>query len=230
MIDFSILEGRIGITFADKKLLEQAFIHRSYLNENPAHSKDHNERLEFLGDTVLQFAVTDHLYKKYPEETEGKLSSYRASLVNASILAEAAEEIGMQEFILLSKGEAKDTGKGRMSILANAFESFVGAVYLDQGYAVAEKFIAERLFHKLPAILKKGSWKDAKSLLQEKIQETTSVTPSYQILKQTGPSHDATFTVGVYFGEKLLAEGSGKSKQEAEQEAAKKALGKKGWE
>lgn len=229
MSDLSALEARTGVTFSDKRLIEQAFIHRSYLNENPAKGREHNERLEFLGDAVLELAVTDWLFREFPDKTEGDLTAYRAALVNAVTLGEAADELSMNDYLMLSKGEQKDTGRARHAILANALESFVGAVYLDQGYAAAEGFIGRTLFHKLPRILERGAWKDAKSAVQEKVQDALGVTPSYRVLKQVGPDHDRVFTVGIFFGETLVAEGSGRSKQEAEQEAAKSALAAKGW-
>ncbi|MEK7662448.1 MAG: ribonuclease III [Patescibacteria group bacterium] len=229
MIDFSKFEKKTKVSFKDKNLLKQAFVHRSYLNENPKLGIDHNERLEFLGDAVLELSVTDYLYKKYPDSTEGDLTSYRASLVNSDTISEAAAKLGMNEYLLLSKGEAKDVGKARQYILANVFESFIGAIYLDQGYDAADKFIASCLFGKIDTIIKKGLFKDAKSLIQEKAQEHAGVTPAYKIIKEFGPDHDKMFTVGVYFGDELVAEGSGKSKQEAEQKAAKAALSKKRW-
>ncbi len=204
-------------------------MHRSYINENPKTGINHNERLEFLGDAVLQLVVTDYLYKKYEDKTEGDLTSYRASLVNANTIASVSSKLGMNEYLLLSKGEAKDTGKARQYILANTYESFIGALYMDQGYDKAEKFIAKSLFGEIEKIIKEGLYKDAKSLVQEKAQEYESVTPAYKVMKETGPDHDKIFIVGVYFGAELVAEGSGKSKQEAEQKAAKSALEVKGW-
>ncbi len=204
-------------------------MHRSYINENPKVGIGHNERLEFLGDAVLQLVVTDYLYKKYTDKTEGDLTSYRASLVNANIVALAAAKLGMNEYLLLSKGETKDIGKARQYILANVFESFVGALYLDQGYAKAEKFIGNALFGEIEEIIEKGLYKDAKSLIQEKAQEHEGVTPAYKVIEETGPDHDKIFIVGVYFGDELVAEGAGKSKQEAEQKAAQGALSGKRW-
>lgn len=229
MIDFSKFEKKVGVKFKNKTLLKQAFVHRSYINENPKTGINHNERLEFLGDAVLQLVVTDYLYKKYEDKTEGDLTSYRASLVNANTIASVSSKLGMNEYLLLSKGEAKDTGKARQYILANTYESFIGALYMDQGYDKAEKFIAKSLFGEIEKIIKEGLYKDAKSLVQEKAQEYESVTPAYKVMKETGPDHDKIFIVGVYFGAELVAEGSGKSKQEAEQKAAKSALEVKGW-
>lgn len=214
MIQFSDLEKKIKVTFKDKNLLKQAFTHRSYINENGGNSTSHNERLEFLGDAVLELIVTDFLYKKYPGYTEGELTALRSALVNAIIISEIASEIGMNDYLLLSKGEAKDFGKARQYILANTYEALVGAIYLDQGYDVVEKFIAKNLLPKTEEIVNKKLWRDAKSLVQEKAQEYVSVTPAYKVLSQSGPDHDKHFTVGIYFGSELIAEGKGKSKQE----------------
>jgi ribonuclease-3 len=229
MIDFSKFEEKIGISFKDKNLLTQAFVHRSFINENPKVGINHNERLEFLGDAVLELAVTEELYKKYNTQTEGELTSYRSALVNAVIISEVAQALGMNDFLLLSKGEAKDTGRARQFILANTFESFIGSLYLDQGYEVAKKFITKNLLVRIDEIVSKKLWQDAKSYVQEKAQEHIGVTPSYRVLKETGPDHDKHFVIGIYFGEDLIAEGKGKSKQEGEQKAAQKALQVKKW-
>jgi ribonuclease-3 len=229
MIQFSDFEKKTKVIFKDKNLLKQAFIHRSYINENGASSLSHNERLEFLGDAVLELVVTDFLYKKYPNYTEGELTAVRSALVNAIIISEIANSIGMNDYLLLSKGEAKDNGKARQYILANTFEAFIGAMYLDQGYEVVDKFIAKTLLPKTEEIVKKKLWRDAKSLVQEKAQEFVSVTPLYKVLHESGPDHDKQFTVGIYFGGELITEGKGKSKQEAEQNAALAALKLKNW-
>lgn len=229
MIDFSKFEEKTNIVFKNKKLLEQAFIHRSYINENSNLSLCHNERLEFLGDAVLELVVTEYLYSKYPNEDEGNLTAYRSALVNAVIIGEAAVELGMNEYLLLSKGEAKDIGKARGYILANTYEAYVGAVYLDRGYEIAKSFIAKTLFNKIDTIVAKKLWRDSKSLVQEKAQEYLSVTPSYKVIQETGPDHDKYFTIGIFFGQDCIAEGKGKSKQEAEQNAAQKALEIKNW-
>jgi ribonuclease-3 len=229
MIDFSVFEKKLGITFADKHLLTQAFIHRSYINENPKSGFAHNERLEFLGDAVVELVVTRYLYDRYPESNEGELTAYRSALVNAVTLADVAEHLGMNDFLLLSKGETKDTGKARQYILANTFEAFVGALYIDGGYSAAENFIASVLFGKIDDIVTKKLWRDAKSLIQEKAQEHVGVTPAYNVIQESGPDHDKRFVIGIYFGPELIAEGKGKSKQEAEQEAAHKALELKDW-
>ena len=229
MIQFLDFEKKTKVIFKDKNLLKQAFIHRSYINENGASSLSHNERLEFLGDAVLELIVTDFLYKKYPNYTEGELTAVRSALVNAIIISEIAGDVGMNDYLLLSKGEAKDFGKARQYILANTFEAFIGAMYLDQGYEVVDKFIAKTLLPKTEEIVKKKLWRDAKSLVQEKAQEFVSVTPLYKVLHESGPDHDKHFTVGVYFGGELITEGKGKSKQEAEQSAALAALKLKNW-
>lgn len=229
MIKFSDFEKKIKVNFKDGQLLQQAFTHRSYINENPGLKISHNERLEFLGDAVLELIVTDFLYKKYPQYTEGELTALRSALVNAMIISEIASDIGMNDYLLLSKGEAKDYGKARVYILANTYEALVGAMYLDQGYEVTNKFIIKTLLPKTEEIVNKKLWRDAKSLVQEKAQEFVSVTPAYKVLAQSGPDHDKHFTVGIYFGPDLIAEGRGKSKQEAEQKAALSALKIKNW-
>jgi len=228
-IDFSKFEEKTKIIFKDKKLLEQAFIHRSYINENVGSKLKHNERLEFLGDAVLELVTTDYLYNKYTEKDEGELTAYRSSLVNANIIGEIANDLGMNDYLLLSRGESRDNGKARGYILANTFEDYVGAVYLDLGYEVARDFIAKNLFDKIDEIVAKKLWRDSKSLVQEKAQEYVSFTPSYKVLNETGPDHDKHFTIGIFFGEELIAEGKGKSKQEAEQDAAHRALEIKKW-
>jgi ribonuclease-3 len=227
--DFSILEKKLDIHFKDKNLLMQAFIHRSYLNENGNIKVGHNERLEFLGDAVLELIVTDHLYTAFPQAPEGELTAYRSSLVNTQLIGGAASDIGMNEYLLLSKGESKDIGKARMHILANTFESFIGALFLDQGYDACQKFVARVLFPKLDEIVHKKLWRDSKSLVQEKAQEIYHVTPSYKVLHESGPDHDKKFTIGIYFGNDMIAQGKGKSKQEAEQSAARAAIEEKKW-
>ncbi len=229
MIQFSDFEKTTKITFKDKILLKQAFVHRSYINENPGSNLLHNERLEFLGDAVLELIVTDFLYKKYKGYTEGELTAIRSALVNAITISEVALKIGMNDYLLLSKGEAKDTGKARQYILANTYEAYLGAVYLDQGYDVANKFVTNTLLPYTDEIVKKKLWRDSKSLIQEKAQEHIGVTPAYKILSESGPDHDKHFTVGVFFSSELVAEGKGKSKQEAEQKAAESALRIKNW-
>ena len=227
--NFAEFEKTIGITFKNGELLRRAFTHRSYLNENRGSESSHNERLEFLGDAVLELIVTEYLFEKYPDNNEGDLTAFRASLVNAIILSEVAQTINVNDFLLLSKGETKDTGKARQYILANTMEAIIGAIYLDQGYEMAKYFISNNLFHLIDKIVAEKSWIDAKSKFQEKAQEEENLTPLYKSLREEGPDHDKIFTVGVFLDKKMIAEGGGKSKQEAEQEAAKKALELKKW-
>ena len=229
MINFSDFEKKTGVVFKEKELLKQAFIHRSFINENPHSNLCHNERLEFLGDAVLELVVTDYLYRKYPHYTEGELTAVRSALVNTLIISDMASNLGMNDFLLLSKGETKDNGKARQYILANTFEAYIGAVYLDQGYKKAEKFISDFLLPNTDEIVSKKLWRDPKSQVQEKSQEKIGVTPSYRVLSESGPDHDKHFTVGIFFLNDLIAEGKGKSKQEAEQKAAESALKIKNW-
>jgi ribonuclease III len=228
-IDLDQLQKILAVDFTDKKILLSAVTHRSYLNEHREATWEHNERLEFLGDAVLELVVTDFLFGKYPEKPEGELTAVRAALVNTVSLSSASERLGINAFLLMSKGEAKDVGRARQYILANAFEACIGAMYLDQGYETARNFIANRLFPKTEEIVHKRLWQDAKSRFQELAQEYASVTPTYETISQEGPDHDRVFTVGVYLRGQLIAEGSGRSKQEAEQQAAEKAVEAKGW-
>ena len=220
---------KIGIKFNDIKFLQEALTHRSYLNENRGYKLNHNERLEFLGDAVLELAVTDYLYKNYPNP-EGDLTSWRAALVNGEMLAKVSKGLNVDEYLLMSKGETKDTGRARQYLLANAMEAIIGAVYLDQGYAEAEKFILKNIAVNLDKVLEDKSYMDSKSYFQEMAQEHNKVTPSYKLIKEWGPDHDKHFIVGVYLGEELVAEGEGISKQDAQREAAKNGLEAKGWE
>jgi ribonuclease-3 len=228
MPNFSKFETENQLNFKDKNLLKQAFTHRSYINEN-ASAGNHNERLEFLGDAVLELVTTEELFSKYKEKTEGELTAIRAALVNTVSISLAASELGMNEYLLLSKGESKDTGKARDYILANTFESVIGAIYIDAGYETARDFIAKSLFGKIEKIVAKKLWRDPKSLIQEKAQEIVNFTPRYEVIEESGPDHDKNFTIGVFFGEELIAKGTGKSKQEGEQAAAQSALEQKGW-
>lgn len=229
MPDFSKFETKIGYSFRDRRLIEQAFTHRSYLNENRAPGREHNERLEFLGDAVLELVVTEFLFAKYPDKPEGDLTAYRAALVNTQSISDAATKLGMNEFLLLSRGEARDTGRARQIILANAFEALIGALYLDSGYQSAKDFIGKQLFHKTDEVVEKRLWQDAKSRFQELAQEKTGITPNYELSSQSGPDHDKVFVTGVYIGQERIALGEGRSKQEAEQAAAEVALKAKGW-
>jgi len=227
--DFSKFEKNIGIIFKNKDILKQAFTHRSYLNEHRDSELVHNERLEFLGDAVLELIVTEHLYIKYLDSSEGELTAFRSALVNAITLSDAASKIGINDFLLLSKGEAKDTGRARQIILANAIEALIGAIFIDQGYETAKYFISRNIFNLIEKIVEEKTWIDAKSKFQEQAQDYESITPLYKTLKEEGPDHDKQFTVGVYLGKSKVAEGTGKSKQEAEQVAADNALKEKGW-
>jgi ribonuclease-3 len=219
---------KIGITFKNKDLVVEALTHRSYLNEYPQWSLPHNERLEFLGDAVLELIVTEALFSKFPEQPEGRLTVLRAALVNYQILARVADDIDLQDFILMSRGERKDTGRAREVILANAIEAVIGAIYLDQGFEKTRIFVEKFVLVHLDEVLKTKSYKDAKSDLQEMIQERLKITPTYAVLGESGPAHERRFVMGVYFGDQLITEGEGLSKQDAEIEAAKNALKKYG--
>lgn len=229
MPDISELASKLNLSFTNPDLLVEALTHRSYLNEHKDYRGHHNERLEFLGDAVLELAVTDFLYKKYPAKPEGELTSYRAALVNTISLAESAQQLEISSYLLLSKGEAKDTGRARDVILADAFEAIIGAMYLDKGFPAAEAFIASHLFGKIEAIIEKRSYQDAKSRFQEVAQEKRGATPVYQTLGETGPDHAKVFVVGVFVGREEVARGEGPSKQEGEQMAAQNALLKLKW-
>ena len=223
------LENNIGVVFKNKDLLLQALVHRSYLNENPKFRLGHNERLEYLGDAVLELVVTEHLYEKYPQMAEGEMTTLRAALVNAKTLSEISGKLGVNDFLLLSRGEAKDIGRARQYILANTFESIVGAMYIDSGIDAPKKFLNSVLLPALPKILEMKLYRDPKSLFQEEAQEKTSITPSYEVLKEWGPDHDKHFIIGVFLGKELVAEGEGPSKQAAQEDAARHALEAKGW-
>lgn len=222
------LAKKIGVSFNEIKLFQQALTHRSYLNEHREYKLEHNERLEFLGDAVLELVVTEYLYKNY-SNPEGELTSWRAALVNGENLAQIAKKIGVEEYLLMSKGEAKDTGRARQYLLANAMEAIIGAIYLDQGYKESENFILKNVIISLDEVLKNKLYMDPKSYFQEKAQDVVKLTPSYRVLEETGPDHDKHFVVGVYLGEDLVAKGEGNSKQEAQREAAKNGLDLKKW-
>jgi ribonuclease-3 len=223
-------ETDVGIPFNDPNLLAQAFTHRSFINENREVAIEHNERLEFLGDAVIELVATDHLFHQYPDKPEGQLTSFRSALVNTSMLSSVADSVGMNEYLLLSKGEAKDTGRARQYILANTFEAFVGALYLDQGYERTRQFLGQTLLPRVQDIMNKRLWQDPKSRFQELAQDAVSTTPLYQTIEESGPDHDKQFVVGVYLDEELVARGQGRSKQEAEQDAASQAIAAKGWD
>ena len=222
------LEKNIGIKFKDKDLLQQAFIHRSYLNENPGSKTDHNERLEFLGDAVMELVVTKNLFEHFPNP-EGDLTTWRAALVNSKMLSEIATKLGFNDYLMLSKGESQDIGRARQFILANTFEAMVGAIYLDQGFNEAEKFLEKNLLCELERVLKEKLYLDPKSHFQEEAQGKMGITPSYELVKEEGPDHAKLFEVGVYLNSDLIAIGKGPSKQSAQEQAAKEALKKKGW-
>jgi len=224
MKDFSILEKKLNLKFENKNLLIQAFIHRSYINENPNLKLGHNERMEFLGDAVLELVITEELYKKYSTKNEGELTNWRASLVNTNMLTKVAKSLGFNDFLLLSCGEKKELGKSRQYILANTIEAFIGAVYLDQGYKPCQEFIKKYIIKELSNIIKKGLHRDAKSRFQEEAQEKVGITPTYKVLKEQGPDHNKHFFVAVFLDKKMIAQGKGYSKQEAEIAAANNAL------
>lgn len=227
--DFSKFEAGIGVTFRDRDILTQAFVHRSYLNEHPTFPMGHNERLEFLGDAVLELVVTEHLYRNYPNP-EGELTNWRAALVNAKMLSDIASEIDIEPYLYLSHGEGKDAkSKARMYILANAIEAVIGAMYLDQGIEPVRGFINRFVLSRLQHVLDNKLHLDPKSRFQESAQERVGVTPTYRVMDEKGPDHAKEFTVGVYLGDDLVATGVGTSKQEAQIAAAEAGLKEKNW-
>jgi len=228
--DLLKLQKKIGFEFNNESLVKQALVHRSYLNEHPDFKIGHNERLEFLGDAVLEIVVTEFLYLNFQDTPEGDLTNWRASLVNAKMLYEVAADLGIEEYLYLSKGEARDKNKkSRQFILADAIEAIIGAIYLDQGMLAAQQFILKNVISKLDNILKNQTYLDPKSHFQEKAQEEKGITPHYQILDETGPDHAKIFKVGLYLGEELVSTGEGSSKQEAQVEAAAAGLKKMNW-
>jgi len=214
---------KLGYEFENIDLLITAFTHRSYVNEHRKSVSEHNERLEFLGDAVLELAVTDFLFNNFSEQ-EGILTSWRASLVRTESIGDAGQKLNYESLVRMSRGEKQGSDRARMQILANAFEALIGAIYLERGYADAEKFIQEHINSKLENILSEGSWRDPKSHLQEVMQRSDGVTPRYVVIEEVGPDHDKIFTLGVYSGDSLISKGTGPSKQAAQQEAAKLAL------
>ncbi|MFA6195000.1 MAG: ribonuclease III [Patescibacteria group bacterium] len=229
-IDLTKLQKRLGVKFKTDSLLKQALVHRSYLNEHPDFKMGHNERLEFLGDAVLEIVVTEYLYLNFEDTPEGDLTNWRASLVNAKMLYEVATELNIEECLYLSKGESRDKNKkSRQFILANAVEAIIGAMYLDQGIEPAKKFIMKNVVSKLDDILRNQTYLDPKSTFQEKAQEHKGITPHYEILDEQGPDHAKIFTVGLYLNEEMVASGKGSSKQEAQVDAAANGLKKMGW-
>lgn len=230
MRDFATLEGKLGVKFKNQDLLKQAVVHRSYLNENPSFELHHNERLEFLGDAVLEIIVTEHLFNNFPDTPEGDLTNWRASLVNSKMLSTIAKEIQLEEFLYLSRGESKDkNSKARQYILANAVEALIGAIYLDQGIKSSKKFVLEKIVSKLENILANQLYLDPKSKFQEKAQELYKITPHYKVMSETGPDHAKEFEVGLYLGDEMVTTGQGSSKQEAQVDAAKKGIDEKNW-
>jgi ribonuclease-3 len=227
--DIATLERALKTTFGEKQVLRSALTHRSYLNEHRFADWEHNERLEFLGDAVLELIMTDYLYRTYPDKPEGELTAIRAALVNTHTLAEVADHLQVNDYLLMSRGEAKDSGRARQYILANTFEALIGAIYIDQGYDAARSFVAAQLFDRVETVVTERLWQDPKSRFQELAQEHASVTPQYETLSQSGPDHDRVFTVGVFLRQEKVAEGEGRSKQEAEQAAAKHAILAQGW-
>lgn len=217
------LEDKLGIVFQNKDLLLEAITHRSYLNENPNWETPHNERMEFLGDAVLELVVTEYLFNNYPNP-EGELTNWRAALVNASMLSRISAKFNLDDHILLSRGESKDLGRARQYILANAMEAILGAIYLDKGYETVKQFISAHVLVELPEIIEKKLYKDYKSLLQELAQDKLGITPTYEVLDEWGPDHDKHFRIGVFLGEEKVGEGEGPNKQEAQQNAAGQAL------
>jgi ribonuclease-3 len=222
------LETNLGIIFKNKNLFQQAFVHRSYLNEHPKCGLEHNERMEFLGDAVLELAVTKYLYENY-SNSEGELTIWRAALVNSKILAKIATGLELNKCLLLSKGETRDTGRARQFILANTYEALVGAIYLDQGFEKAGEFIEKNLIVELQDILEKKLYHDPKSRFQEGAQDKLGITPAYEVLAESGPDHAKQFIVGVFLGEQMIAKGKGPSKQIAQEKAAEAGIKKKGW-
>ncbi|MBI2459014.1 MAG: ribonuclease III [Parcubacteria group bacterium] len=230
MKDFSKLEEALEIKFKNQDLLKQAVVHRSYLNEHPDFALRHNERLEFLGDAVLEIIVTEILFHDFMETPEGDLTNWRASLVNYKMLSSIADELGLEKYLYLSKGESKDkNSKARQIILANAMEAVIGAIYLDQGIKPAKKFVKAFIISKLDNILKNQLYLDPKSKFQEKAQELYGITPHYKVLSESGPDHDKRFEVGLYLDSHLVATGKGTSKQEAQVDAANQGLTNKNW-
>lgn len=223
------LEEKIGITFNARALFDEAMTHRSYINEHPDWPGRHNERLEFLGDAVLELAVTQHLFNEFPKEPEGRLTNLRAALVRTETLAVVGADLGLFTALRLSRGEANDTGRARDQILANAMEALIGAIFLDQGFAEADRFVQRFILVRLPEVIAQKRVKDAKSKFQEEAQGRVGVTPHYEVMKKWGPDHMRRFRVGAYLGAELAGEGEGASKQDAQQAAAENALEKKKW-
>lgn len=224
------LEKHIGITFENKDLLDTAFVHKSFMNEYNKDDKGDNERMEFLGDAVLELTVTEYLYQTYPKKSEGQLTNWRSALVKGKHLAEVGSELELGNYLYLSRGEEKSGGRKKNYILANTVEALIGALYLDKGYRVTHTFISKFIITKLEKILEEGLHIDAKSHLQELSQEKISVTPEYRLMSDSGPDHEKKFVMAVYFGDDKVGEGEGSSKQKAEEDAARDALAEINWE
>ena len=227
MKDLDNFQKNIDYTFKNIKLLEIVFTHRSYLNEHRTLKLEHNERMEFLGDAVLELCVTEYLYKNYVNP-EGIMTNWRSAVVKGESLSEEAKRLSMNNLIMTSRGEAKNTGKARDLILANAFESLIGAIYLDKGYIAAYDFVEKNVLYKLNDIVKQGLFYDSKSRFQESSQETLGITPTYELTSESGPDHNKIFIMGAYLNEKKVGEGQGASKQKAQSEAATDVL--KNWD
>ena len=214
---------KLGFEFKEIAYLITALTHRSYVNEHKKSVSEHNERLEFLGDAVLELVVTDYLFRNFTEQ-EGILTSWRASLVRTESIGEAGDKLGYESLVRMSKGEKNGSHRARQQILANAFEAVIGAIYLERGYDDAAVFIKNHILSKLDGIIETGSWRDPKSHLQEVSQRIDNQTPVYKVLEEVGPDHDKKFTLGAFVGDKLMGKGSGPSKQAAQQQAARGAL------
>ena len=227
--DFKKVQENLNTTLKNEELFKTSFTHRSYLNEHTTYPNPSNERLEFLGDAVLQLLSSNFLYDKYPKSPEGDLTNFRSSIVCTPSLAAEAKRLSYGENLLLSNGEEATGGRDREYILANTLEAFIGSLYLDRGIKVCQKFIEKYLLSELPKIIENGLFRDAKSAFQEESQERAGITPTYQVLEEWGPDHAKSFIIGVFLGKTLIAKGEGSSKQEAEVEAAKNALETKGW-
>lgn len=229
IIDTKQLEKKFGIKIKNSDIFQEALTHRSYLNEHRDYKHPHNERLEFLGDAVLELAVTKYLFEHF-NKPEGELTSFRAALVNGDMLGKIGNEIGVQDFLLMSRGEAKDTGRARTYLIANAVEAIIGAIYMDQGFEAAQDFIERYVLTHLDEVMDKGLYTDPKSRFQELAQGKLGITPTYRVLKEWGADHDRRFVAGVFLEDELVAEGEGASKQEAQREAAREGLLKKNWQ
>lgn len=224
MNNYDTLETKLGVKFKDKALLEKAFTHRSYLNEHRENGLENNERLEFLGDAVLELIISSDLYRNYPGKPEGELTNIRAAVVRTESLAEESRNLGFGEYLRMSKGEEDSGGKDKDYLLANTFEAVLGAIYLDQGFDVCVSYLSKTLLHKVSNIIENNLFIDPKTQAQELIQAKFKVTPLYEVVQEDGPDHDKIFTVALIVNQKELGRGTGSSKQKAEEEAAKMAI------